>query len=52
MNGSPMLQITVIAVGKLKERFWREACDEYLKRLKAYAKVSVVELPDNAFTTM
>ena len=42
-----MLQITVIAVGKLKERFWREACDEYLQRLKAYAKVSVVELPDS-----
>ena len=27
------LKITVIAVGKLKERFWEEACDEYAKRL-------------------
>ena len=41
-----MLRITVIAVGKLKEKFWTAACDEYLKRLRSYAKVSVVEIPD------
>ena len=28
------MKIQVVAVGKLKERFWKEACDEYLKRLK------------------
>ena len=42
-----MLQITVIAVGKLKERFWKDACEEYLKRLSGYAKVSVREVPDS-----
>lgn len=41
-----MVHIDVIAVGKLKERFWREACDEYLKRLKPYATVRVVEIAD------
>lgn len=41
-----MLRITVIAVGKLKEKFWAAACDEYLKRLRPYAKVSVAEIPD------
>lgn len=41
-----MLRITVIAVGKLKEKFWAGACDEYLKRLRPYAKVSVTEIPD------
>lgn len=41
-----MLHITVIAVGKLKERFWADACNEYLKRLSAYANVSVKELSD------
>lgn len=41
-----MLHITVIAVGKLKERFWADACNEYLKRLSAYANVSVKELAD------
>lgn len=42
-----MLKITVIAVGKLKERFWKDACAEYLKRLGGYAKVVVRELPDS-----
>ena len=41
-----MLKITVVAVGKLKEKFWMAACDEYLKRLRPYAKVTVVEIPD------
>ncbi len=42
-----MLKITIVAVGKLKEKFWKEACQEYLKRLSAYAKVSICELPDS-----
>lgn len=42
-----MLQVDVIAVGKLKERFWVDACDEYLKRLGGYAKVAVCEVPDS-----
>ena len=41
-----MLKITVVAVGKLKEKFWAAACDEYLKRLRPYAKVTVAEIPD------
>lgn len=40
------MNITVIAVGKLKEAFWVSACAEYLKRLSAYAKVSVREVAD------
>ena len=40
------MRLTVIAVGKLKERFWREAADEYLKRLGAYATVRVHEVAD------
>ena len=40
------VKITVIAVGKLKERFWVDACGEYLKRLKAYATLTVHEVPD------
>ena len=40
------MRLSVIAVGKLKERYWREASDEYLKRLSAYATVRVAEIPD------
>lgn len=41
------MRFTVIAVGKLKERFWKDACAEYLKRLGPYARTHVVELPDS-----
>lgn len=40
------MTIRIIAVGKLKEKFWREACAEYLKRLGGCASVSVTEIPD------
>ena len=40
------MKITVVAVGKLKERFWADACAEYVKRLSGYAKVSIREVPD------
>lgn len=40
------VKITVVAVGKLKERFWADACAEYVKRLGAYATVKMVEVAD------
>jgi len=40
------VKLTVIAVGRLKERYWREAADEYLKRLGPYATVRVAEIDD------
>ncbi|PWI57933.1 23S rRNA (pseudouridine(1915)-N(3))-methyltransferase RlmH [Sulfoacidibacillus thermotolerans] len=42
------MQITVIAVGKLKEKYWKEAQAEYLKRLLPYASLSVLEVEDEA----
>lgn len=42
-----MQKTTVIAVGKLKERFWREACAEYQKRLSGYTDLVVREVPDS-----
>lgn len=42
-----MLKITVIAVGKLKERFWRDACAEYSKRLGGYCNLTVREIADS-----
>jgi 23S rRNA (pseudouridine1915-N3)-methyltransferase len=40
------LNITIITVGKLKEKYLKQGIDEYLKRLTAYAKVDIIELPD------
>jgi 23S rRNA (pseudouridine1915-N3)-methyltransferase len=40
------MQIRVIAVGKIKEQFLREGIAEYEKRLRPYAKLQVVELPE------
>lgn len=40
------MNINIICVGKLKEKFWKDACDEYLKRLSGYARVTVKEIPD------
>lgn len=42
------MRIDIIAVGKLKERFWVEACAEYLKRLTPYARISVTEVADRS----
>lgn len=39
-----MMNVTVIAVGKLKESFLRDGCAEYVKRLGAYAKVNLIEI--------
>lgn len=40
------MAFTVVAVGKLKEKFWKAACDEYLKRLQPYMRTTVVEVAD------
>ena len=40
-----MIRITVLTVGKLKEKYLREGCDEYLKRLSPYCKLTLLELP-------
>ncbi len=43
-----MLGVRVIAVGRLKEKFYIAACEEYLKRLKTMASAELVELPEEA----
>lgn len=47
-----MLRVKIICVGKLKEKYLREASAEYAKRLSAFCKPEIVEigeekLPDN-----
>lgn len=40
------MNISIITVGKLKEKYLRLGIEEYLKRLTAYAKVDVIEVAD------
>ena len=40
------MKITVIAVGKIKERFYREAVAEYEKRLSRYCKLEIIQVED------
>jgi 23S rRNA (pseudouridine1915-N3)-methyltransferase len=41
-----MLGIKIICVGKLKEQFYTDAANEYVKRLGGYCKPEIVELPE------
>lgn len=40
------MNITLITVGKIKEKYLKDAIDEYAKRLSRYCKLDIVELPD------
>lgn len=40
------MKITVIGVGRLKEKYWQAAIDEYSKRLSKYVKLDIIEVPD------
>ena len=44
--GNDEMKINVIAIGKIKEKFFSDAIAEYLKRCSRFADVRVVELPD------
>lgn len=41
-----MVKINIVAVGKVKERYFQDGINEYLKRLSRYAKVSIIEIKE------
>ena len=41
-----MISVHLICVGKLKEKFYLQASEEYLKRLGGYCKMTLLELPE------
>ena len=38
------MRITIIAVGKVKEKFYRDAIAEFEKRLSKYCKLDIIEI--------
>ena len=40
------MKITLITVGKIKEKFFNDAISEYSKRLSRYCKLNIIEVPD------
>ncbi len=40
------MNINIICIGKLKEKYWQAAIQEYLKRLGSYCKVQIIELKE------
>lgn len=41
-----MIKISIVCVGKIKEKFFRDAIDEYSKRLSRYTKLNIIEVAD------
>ena len=40
------MKIKIVTVGKLKEKYLKDALNEYIKRLSRYCKLTITELPD------
>lgn len=40
------MKITILTVGKIKEKFYTQAIEEYVKRLSRYCKLSIIEVAD------
>ncbi len=47
-RGENIVQIEILCVGKLKEKYLKDACEEYQKRLSRFCKLTVTELKDEA----
>lgn len=46
-----MLKVEIVAIGKIKEKFFADAVGEYAKRLAKFCKFSVVEVPEKSEQT-
>ena len=47
-----MIKINVIAVGKVKESYFREAVEEYSKRLQKFCKINIIEVKEENLSSV
>lgn len=40
------MRIKIYAVGSIKEKYWVDALDEYIKRISPYSKIEIIEVDD------
>lgn len=45
------MNVNIIAVGKIKEKYLKDALDEYKKRLSRFCKLTITEIPDESMST-
>lgn len=45
------MNVNIIAVGKIKEKYLKDAIDEYKKRLSRFCKLTITEVPDESMST-
>jgi 23S rRNA (pseudouridine1915-N3)-methyltransferase len=41
-----VIRLNILAVGKLKEKYWKDALEEYVKRIRKYAAMAIAEVAD------
>ena len=46
-----MITINLVCVGSLKEKFWVDAQNEYIKRLQKFCKLNLIEVEEKNFST-
>ena len=44
--GCNVMKINILCIGKIKEKFYTQACNEYLKRLSKFHNVNIIELEE------
>ena len=45
------MNIDIVCIGKLKEKYLVDACNEYIKRLSAYANINIIELKETLLSS-
>lgn len=46
-HGDNMRKITIVCVGKLKEKYWQDAVNEYTKRISRFAEIKITEIEES-----